>query len=176
MKTDTQVRQDVITALQWESTVNSKQLDVIVNSGIVTLQGYVGSYIEKWDAGRATQRVHGVRGLSSELVVILPEENKRNDMDIALAAVNVLRWMSYLPKNCIRVDVNNAWITLSGEVEREFQRQAVRGTVRFLLGVKGVIDHIVVKPVGAASPSTSFASERVPEHKPERAPEHSASP
>lgn len=150
MKTDTQVKSDVLAALQWEPTVDARELSIDVNNGIVRLTGCVGSYVEKWDAGRATQRVSGVQGVESEIIVMLSDVNKRNDADIANSVVNVLQWMSYLPKNCVKVEVENAWITLSGEVEWEFQRQAVRGTVRFLIGIKGLIDHITVKRAVAA--------------------------
>jgi osmotically-inducible protein OsmY len=151
MNTDKQVRQNVIAALQWEPTVDAKPLEVIVENGLVTLRGSVGSYVEKWDAGRATQRVHGVRGLRCELSVLLSEANTRNDTDIAIAASNVLQWMSYLPKNCVKLAVDKGWITLSGEVEWEFQRQAVLGTMRFLIGVMGVTETIVVKPFAAVT-------------------------
>jgi osmotically-inducible protein OsmY len=151
MNTDKQVRQNVIAALQWEPTVDSKQFDVNVENGLVTIRGNVGSYVEKWDAGRATQRVPGVRGLRCELSVLLSEANSRNDADIASAAFNVLQWMSYLPRNCIKVAVDKGWITLSGEVEWEFQRQAVLGTMRFLIGVMGVTETIVVKPFAAVT-------------------------
>ncbi|MFZ6748206.1 BON domain-containing protein [Undibacterium sp. Ren11W] len=157
MKTDKQVRQDVIAALQWEPTVDAKQFDVTVENGLVTLRGDVGSYVEKWDAGRATQRVQGVRGLRCELSVMLSEANTRNDTDIASAAANVLQWMSYLPRNCVKLAVDKAWITLSGEVEWEFQRQAVLGTVRFLIGIKGVTETIAVKPVGAITQAANGA-------------------
>ncbi len=96
MKTDTQVKSDVLAALQWEPTVDARELSIDVNNGIVRLSGPVSSYVEKWDAGRATQRVCGVRGLHSDIVVELPESSRRNDAEIASAVVDVLQWMHYL--------------------------------------------------------------------------------
>ncbi|MDO8176710.1 MAG: BON domain-containing protein [Undibacterium sp.] len=144
MKTDTQVKSDVLAALQWEPTVDAEMVQVDVMHGIVRLSGPVSSYVEKWDAGRATQRVCGVRGLHSDIIVELPESSRRNDAEIASAVVDVLQWMHYLPKNCIKVEVDRGWISLSGALEWEFQRQAVRGTVRFLIGVKGVHDQLTI--------------------------------
>jgi osmotically-inducible protein OsmY len=42
--------------------------------------------------------------------------------------------------------VESGWITLSGHVDWEYQRQAANTAVRHLLGVKGVNDEIVIKP------------------------------
>ena len=88
-----------------------------------------------------------MRALKSEIVIQLPESDKRSDDDIAHSVVNVLHWMNYLPDQCIRVEVEDGWITLSGQLEWESQRLAVRGAVRFLMGVRGVQDCMTVKTV-----------------------------
>ncbi len=172
MKTDTQIRQDVIAALRWEPALDSDQLQVSVSLGIVRLCGHVGSCAEKWNADHATQRVLGVRGLSSEVRIRLAVTNKRNDADIASAVVNVLRWMSYLPKNSVKVHVEMACITLSGEVRSEFQREAICDTVRLLIGVLDIIDNIAVKPTREADQFTGrvfeYAIEQTDEHADER--------
>jgi len=46
----------------------------------------------------------------------------------------------------VKVTVDGGWVTLSGEVNWEYQRQAAVGAVRYLLGVKGVDDQVVIKP------------------------------
>ena len=146
MKTDAQVQQDVIAELKWEPSINAAQIGVEVKDGIVTLAGHVSSYAEKWDAERAAQRVSGVRALAVEMDVKLPGSSKRNDADIARSAQDVLQWTAYLPKDSVKVMVEGGWITLSGEVDWEYQRQAAAGGVRYLMGVTGVSDQIVVKP------------------------------
>jgi osmotically-inducible protein OsmY len=146
MKTDAQVQQDVIAELKWEPSINAAQIGVEVKDGIVTLAGHVSSYAEKWDAERAAQRVSGVKALAVEIDVKLPGSSKRNDADIARSAKDVLQWMTYLPKDSVKVMVEDGWITLSGEVDWEYQRQAAAGGVRYLMGVTGVSDQIAVKP------------------------------
>ena len=146
MKTDAQVQQDVIAELKWEPSINAAQIGVEVKDGIVTLAGHVSSYAEKWDAERAAQRVSGVRALAVEMDVKLAGSSKRNDADIARSAQDVLQWTAYLPKDSVKVMVEDGWITLSGEVDWEYQRQAAAGGVRYLMGVTGVSDQIVVKP------------------------------
>src|SRR5450755_4002741 len=146
MKTDAQLQQDVIAELNWEPSVNAAQIGVEVKDGIVTLAGHVSSYAEKYAAERAAQRVCGVKALAVEMNVNLPGSSKRIDADIARSAENVLEWMTYLPKDCVKVKVEGVWITLSGEVAWEYQRQAAVSAVRYLMGVTGVSDQIAIKP------------------------------
>jgi osmotically-inducible protein OsmY len=146
MKTDAQLKQDIIAELTWEPSVNASQIGVEVKNGTVTLAGHVDSYTEKWQAERAAQRVSGVKGLAVEIDVKLPGLSKRTDADIARSAQNSLEWTSWLPKDSIKVKAENGWITLSGEVEWDYQRQSAKDAVRSLLGVVGVSDEISIKP------------------------------
>jgi len=146
MKTDKQVQQDVMAELGWEPSINSAQVGVEVSDGVVTLAGHVDSYAEKFAAERAAQRVFGVKAIAMEMDVKLPGTSKRTDSDIARSTQNVLEWTAYLPPDRVRVKVENGWITLSGEVEWDFQRRAAVDAVRPLLGVVGVNDQITIKP------------------------------
>ena len=146
MKTDTQLQQDVIAELKWEPSVNAAQIGVEVQDGVVTLAGHVGSYAEKLDAEHAAQRVSGVKALAIEMDVKLAGLSKRTDADIARSVENVLQWTTYLPLNHVKVMVESGWVTLSGEVDWEYQRQAATAAVRYLMGVTGVSDQITIKP------------------------------
>lgn len=146
MKTDHQVQQDVIQELHWEPSIDSTQIGVAVKDGIVTLTGDVGSYAEKWDAELVSQRVQGVRGTAIEIQVTLPGASQRSDTDIARTAENILQWATVLPVEAIKVQVEKGWITLTGDVEWDYQRQAASRAVRHLMGVTGVSDQISIKP------------------------------
>ena len=146
MKTDTQLQQDVIAELKWEPSVNAAHIGVEVADGIVTLAGHVSSYAEKLGAERAAQRVSGVKALAIEMDVKLPGLSKRTDADIARSVENVLQWTTYVPKDSVKVMVESGWVTLSGEVDWEYQRQTAKKGVRYLMGVTGVTDNIVIKP------------------------------
>ena len=145
MKTDAQLQQDVTAELKWEPSVNAAQIGVEVKDGIVTLAGHVGSYAEKYDAGHAAQRVSGVKALAIEMDVKLAGSRKRTDADVARAVQNVLQWTTYLPKDRVKVMVEGGWVTLTGEVDWEYQRQAATAGVRYLMGVTGVSDQITIK-------------------------------
>lgn len=146
MKTDKQLQQDVLAELSWEPSVNAAQIGVEVSDGIVTLAGHVTTYTEKLNAERAAQRVAGVKGLAVELDVKLSGMSKRTDADIARTAQDLLQWTTYLPPESIKVKVENGWVSLSGQVEWDYQRQDATAAVRHLMGVIGVSDEIVLKP------------------------------
>lgn len=145
MKNDTQLQQDVMAELKWEPAINAEQIGVEVKDGVVTLAGHVSSYGEKWDAERAAQRVAGVRALAVEIDVKLGGSSQRIDADVARAAQNVLEWTTYLPKDAVKVMVENGWLTLSGDVDWGFQREAAGSAVRYLMGVKGVSNNIGIR-------------------------------
>ncbi len=150
MKTDAQLQQDVMAELKWEPAVHAEQIGVEVKNGVVTLAGEVGSYAEKWHAERAAQRVGGVRALAVEMQVTLSEFGRRSDGDIAASATNILGWTGSLPEGAVKVLVEGGWLTLSGDVEWQYQRQDAADSVRYLLGVTGVSNQIAIKPTLSA--------------------------
>ena len=146
MKNDRELQIDVLDELRWEPGVNATDIGATVKDGVVTLEGTVDSYAEKWAAERAVKRLPGVKALAVELEVKLPGSCERNDADIARTAKNVLEWDVLVPHNRIKVTVENSRITLEGEVDWQFQRSAAERAVLRLTGVKGVTNQITIKP------------------------------
>jgi len=151
MKTDSQLQQDVMAELKWEPAVHAAQIGVEVKDGVVTLAGEVGSFGEKWNAERAAQRVSGVQALTVELAVKLSEFGKRTDADIARSAETALGWSSSVPVNAVKVLVDAGKLTLSGNVEWQYQRQDAFDSVRYITGVTGVSNQIGIKPLLSAT-------------------------
>ncbi len=85
--TDQEIRQAVLRELEWEPQVQSTEIGVAVKDGIVTLSGFVDSYLKKYNAERAAKRVVGVKAVVNDLQVKLPGSSERTDPDIARAAV-----------------------------------------------------------------------------------------
>ncbi len=141
MKTDIELRNDILDELQWEPSITATGIGVIVDDGIVTLTGCVHSYPEKWAAEKATLRVAGVKAVANNIEVKLPIESHRSDEDIARAAADALEWDSALPKG-LQAVVDNGWVTLSGKVEWQYQKKAAQNDVTRLTGVKGVLNNI----------------------------------
>lgn len=151
MKTDSQLQQDVMAELKWEPAVHAAQIGVEVKDGVVTLAGEVSSYYEKLNAEHAAQRVAGVKALAVEMTVKIGEFGKRSDADIAQSAKNIIGWTSSLPADAVKVMVEGGWLTLSGDVEWQFQRQDAANSVRYLSGVRGVSNQIAIKPTLSAT-------------------------
>jgi len=145
MKTDAQLKHDVIAELNWEPSVNAAHIGVEVRDGIVTLDGHVDSYTEKLSAERATQRVSGVKALTIDLHVKLFGSSKRDDGDIARSAEHALQWTTYVSKDAVKIMVEGGQVTLSGEVDWDWQRRGAVDAVRHLVGVVDVSDRIVIK-------------------------------
>ncbi|WP_205677423.1 BON domain-containing protein [Aquitalea denitrificans] len=152
IKTDTQLQTDVIAELQWDPQINSSQIGVQVNDGVVTLSGVVTDAPQKWSAERAALRVEGVQALAVDLTVIVPDAEQRSDSDISHAAVSALQLMGTLKGHTIKVMVENGWITLAGDVEWDFQRKAASNVLRHLSGVTGISNAINLrsKPISHA--------------------------
>jgi osmotically-inducible protein OsmY len=144
MNDDLQLRQDVIDELEFEPSINAAHIGVTANRGVVTLTGYVTSYAEKTAAERAARRVKGVRAIAEEIVVRLPSDTKRADDEIAARAVDILKWQVGVPADRIRVKVESGVVTLTGEVEWQFQKTEADHVVHKLSGVVNVINDIRV--------------------------------
>jgi osmotically-inducible protein OsmY len=142
---DTKLQQAVLAELAWEPSVTAAHIGVTAVSGVVTLTGHVESFAEKHAAETAAARVKGVEAVAEEIEVRLGFDSQRSDNDIAAAVVNRLDWDVAVPRDAIKVKVENGWITLSGEVDWNFQRQAAVQDVRRLLGVVGVSNQIAIK-------------------------------
>lgn len=146
MKTTEKLQRDVVNELAWDPAVDSSEISVTVTGdGIVTLKGEVPSYWQKRATERSVKRVAGVRAVANDLEVRLLKEHRRDDTDLAEAAVQSLKWHSSVPRDRVRVTVSEGWVTLEGKVRWEFQRRAAYKAVRNLLGVRGVSNLIEIE-------------------------------
>jgi osmotically-inducible protein OsmY len=144
VKSDSQIKGDVLNELKWDSRVDETDVGVQVKEGIVTLTGSVNVYAKKIAAREAAHRVHGVLDVVDELQVKVPGIGARTDTDIARAVRDALEWDAFVPDEKIRSTVSLGIVTLEGAVETWSQRADAERVVRGLAGVRGVIDQITV--------------------------------
>ena len=149
MKTDMELKNDVLAELAWDPVVGAAAVDVAVKDGVVALTGHVETNAHKRAFEKAVGRVAGVRGVVLHVDVRLAPEHVRADTDIAKAALEALRWHSWIPEQQVRVEVEDGWVTLSGEVERGYEAASAERAVRDLTGVRGVTNKITVKRVSS---------------------------
>lgn len=146
MKTNAQIQKDVYDELKWDPRINEAEIGVSVLDNVVTLSGFVPNYAEKLAAQEAARRVAGVTAVVDDIKVKVAGSFKRDDQDIAKSALNALEWHVWVPHQDVKVVVDDGWITLTGVVEWDYQRKAVESAVRYLSGVKGVLNNITLKP------------------------------
>jgi len=101
--------------------------------------------MQKHAVERAARRVGGVRGIAMDLEVRLAPGHARMDAEIAQTAVHALRWHSLVPEDKVKVEVENGWVTLTGEVDWGYQSASAEQSVRPLVGVKGIANEIRLK-------------------------------
>lgn len=146
MKNDQQLQEDVMDELKWDPILNAAEIGVSVKHGVVTLSGYVNSYSKKVAAEHAAKRVKGVSAVAEDIDVRLGLDDERNDTEIAEAALEALKWNSNIPNEHIQIKAENGWITLEGEAEWQYQKDAAANAVRDITGVRGISNLIMLTP------------------------------
>ena len=136
----------VITELEYEPSVDATHIGVSVEDGVVCLTGYVGTYAEKLEAERAVRRVKGVIAIAEQIEVRYPSHKKTADDEIARRAVRTLEWYGVLPQEAVQITVQDGWLTLNGQVNWQYQKQAAEDAVGRLSGLIGITNHIVIAP------------------------------
>lgn len=146
LRNDKELAQDVRDELAFDPRVDVKAITVSAKGGVVTLSGSVPTYAAKVAANHDAERVSGVSAVVEHMDVSLPDMHARSDADLAKAASDALRWDVEVPHDKIKTSVRDGWVTLEGSVDWAYQRFAAEGALRYLTGLKGLKDLIVVSP------------------------------
>jgi osmotically-inducible protein OsmY len=146
MKNDDNVlHAKVIEAIRWEPLLHENKIDVSVQDGIVSLNGVVENYAQKSEARDALKNILGVRAIVDDLRVEPHLSAFKNDQDIAASVIKVFKENWAVPDHRIMVTVQDGWVTLEGILHWNFQRKAADNAIRYLQGVRGVIDMIKIE-------------------------------
>jgi osmotically-inducible protein OsmY len=145
MKSNTELQQDVQDAIKWQPLLNAAEIGVTAKDGVVSLTGVVDSYVKKTEAEDAARNVAGVRALIEKIEVKFSGSYSKTNSDIATEVLNALRTRWTVPKDIIKVKVEAGWITLTGEVAWNYQKEAAEEAIKNLTGVTGVTNDITIK-------------------------------
>ncbi|MBL4653804.1 MAG: BON domain-containing protein [Flavobacteriales bacterium] len=138
----------VMEKLKFEPSLEESNITIALkNNGIVVLGGKVGSYTEKLLAEIAVEKITTVKGVANEIEVELQLSDQRSDVDIVEAALNALKKSVNVPHKKIKIAVDNGWVTLSGEVDYNYQREYAMDVIEDLYGVVTIINAITLKPI-----------------------------
>jgi osmotically-inducible protein OsmY len=143
-KSDKDLERDVRDELAFDPRVDVKAITVSAKGGVVTLSGSAPTYAAKLAAYHDAERVSGVNVVVEHMDVSLPDMHARSDADLAKAVADALSWDVEVPHDKIKTSVRDGWVTLEGTVDWQYQRAAADGAVRYLVGVKGVMNQIAV--------------------------------
>jgi osmotically-inducible protein OsmY len=157
--TDLKLRKRVIQELEWDPAIDATRLSVDVHDGVVSLSGTASSLAEKAAAEDAVKRLRGVRAVVEGIEIVVPDEGRRADAAIAEAAANALEWDAHVPHERVSIAVEHGVITLEGEIEWQYQRDAISRALARLTGVRHVDNRLrVVAPAGANTLQADIAA------------------
>jgi osmotically-inducible protein OsmY len=142
MEIDFEIQRRVINELRTISTINANEIGVAVKNGIVTLSGVLHSYPAKITIERAVKKLANVKGIAQDIVVNLNGNHHFSDSEIANVAINIIEWEDNFNIKDFKILVEDAIVTLEGEVEWDFQRKAATEAIADITGVKQVINNI----------------------------------
>lgn len=145
MPNDAELQQHVLSELTWEPRVDAAHIGVTAKDGVVTLMGHVATFGQKHAAEAAAHRVKGVSAVAEEIEVRLPFATERGDDEIAATVVERLGWDAAIPRDAVQVKVEKGWVTLTGQVEGRYQKDAAEQEIRWLFGVVGVSNQIAIR-------------------------------
>lgn len=171
-KSDSEIQQEVLRELKWDTRVEETEVGVTVERGIVTLTGTVDSYAKKLAAQDAAHRVYGVLDVANDMQVRVPGSMARSDPDIAKAVRNALEWDVWVKEEGIKSTVSNGFVTLEGDVTLLRERDDVERTIRRLAGVRGVDNRIEVKSTKINADDVRESIEQALERRAEREARH----
>jgi len=143
---DKLIRQTVIDELDFDPSIDAAHIGVAVENGIVTLTGHVASYTERVAAETAAQKVRGVRGVVEEIKVRFGGATPPRDADLAQRAVQMLDWSATVPRKAVQVKFQTGWVTLTGQVDWQYQKEEAYRSIKRLAGVAGIINNVAVTP------------------------------
>ena len=145
MKTNETLQKEVQDAIKWEPLLHAAEIGVTAKDGVVTLTGNVDSYTKKVEAETAAKNVAGVKAVAANINIHFESSFSKNDTEIANEIVSAWAWNWNVPDSKLKIKVDNGWVTLEGEVEWNYEKEAAQKSAEKLIGVKGVTNNILIR-------------------------------
>ncbi|MXO06721.1 BON domain-containing protein [Flavobacterium sp. HBTb2-11-1] len=146
MKKDNDIlRKEVKDALKWEPLLQTTEIDVQVDDGQVSLGGMVDTYAQKKEAEYVIKKISGVKSVINNVKVDLFISDIKSDAEIKNSVAKALHENWAVPDHKLTISVKDGWVTLKGILHWNFQRKAADDAIRYLNGVRGVIDEIKIQ-------------------------------
>lgn len=149
-RTEADLQTDVQDELDWTPDVDSANIGVAVKDGTVSLSGEVDNYSTKLAARRAALRVRGVVTVVDEMTVRPVSGSPVTETEIAEEVQRALKWAIDVP-DTVKAEITGHQVTLTGEVDWDFQRRAAKRAVQYLRGIYVVVNLITLRSRASAA-------------------------
>ncbi|MFJ2536029.1 BON domain-containing protein [Pseudomonas sp. NPDC087614] len=143
---DLTLRRTIMDELEFLPHIDAAAIGVTLENGVVVLRGHVRTYAEKIAAERAVQSVKGVVAVAEELEVRVSGAHTIDDGVIASRCLDLIRWDTAISKEPIHIKVQHGWVTIEGNVEWQYQKDAVKALIQQLQGIVGIDNFLAIKP------------------------------
>ena len=146
MSSDHELKNSVLHHFDLDPSIDSSHIGVTVLDRMVTLSGHVPSVGERRAARVAAGSVQGIKAVIDGLTVELPEGCRKPDELIAERAYARLESNRNVPLDRIHLTISDGTVTLSGDVDWNYQRQAAEDDLHQLECIRHIENEIVIKP------------------------------
>jgi osmotically-inducible protein OsmY len=143
LPTDEEISKNIRSILEWNSHIDPSEIQVKTFNNLVTLEGNVNSYWEKYVIGEIVNAVRGVLEVKNSIIVRPKLEtidiNIKSDIESAFERTNLIN------EDNIDVSVDTGMVTLEGAVSNFFVKTQAHNIAMYTSGVVDVVDKLTVK-------------------------------
>jgi osmotically-inducible protein OsmY len=144
VRTDTDIAQAAVEALEWSWLIPRESIKVKVQSGWITLEGEVHWEFQRRQAHTTMNSLTGVRGVSNNLKIKASSQTKIVPHSIETSIKSAFERSAELQSKDISVEVMSGRVTLRGNLPSVQLRDAAVQAAWSASGVTGVENRIVV--------------------------------
>jgi osmotically-inducible protein OsmY len=141
-RTDTDIAQAVLRALEWDIAVPNEKIKARVDNGWVTLDGEVALQFQRAAAENAVRRLSGVRGVTNQILLQVRPSVQPAEVKTRIEAA--FRRSADIDARGIQVDAKDSMITLRGKVRTWAERDEAERAAWAAPGVLAVKDELIV--------------------------------
>jgi osmotically-inducible protein OsmY len=140
-RTDAEIAEAAVRALEWDALVPLDKVKVTVSKGWVTLEGEVEWQYQKEDAERVIRRLTGVRGVSN-LITVRPQSVSAEEIKRKIEQALIRN--AQLDAQRIQVAVEGSKVILKGKVRSWAEREEAEREAWASPGVTEVENRITI--------------------------------